>query len=231
MADGLPGILLPTTADRWPSAPDSARRVRQWRHQNQVGRRSTRASRRWIRQPSENQVAELQQYIEARGWTAREYVDEGVSGSTNRRPALDELLQDAKRRRFDVLVCWRLDRLGRNLRHLILFLEELQSLGIAFVSLAEGIDATSPAGRLQMHILGAIAEFERARISERVVAGLARAKRQGKTLGRPVAQVPTERLATVEGLSVSKGAKRLGVSRSTLKRWRKRVQQTPEIQA
>ena len=82
-----------------------------------------------------------------------------------------------------------------------------------------------------MHILGAIAEFERARISERVVAGLARARQQGKTLGRPVAQVPRDRLATVEGLSLNEGARQLGVSRSTMKRWRKRVQQTPAIPA
>ena len=91
-------------------------------------------------------------------------------------PALDRLLADAKRRRFDVLVCWRLDRLGRNLRHLITLLDELQALGVAFVSLAEGIDATTPAGKLQMHILGAIAEFERERIRERVMAGLQRAR-------------------------------------------------------
>src|ERR1700751_6400854 len=95
------------------------------------------------------------------------------------------LLADARRRRFDVLVVWRLDRLGRNLKHLITLLEELQALGIAFVSLNEGIDATTPAGKLQMHILGAIAEFERARIAERVRAGLVRARAQGKRLGRP----------------------------------------------
>ena len=86
-------------------------------------------------QTTENQLTELRDYIYTRGWTAREYVDEGVSGSTESRPALDQLLRDARRRRFDVLVCWRLDRLGRNLRHLILFLEELQALGVAFVSL------------------------------------------------------------------------------------------------
>src|SRR5712671_3010348 len=102
-----------------------------------------------------------------------------------RRPALDQLVTDARRRRFDVLVCWRLDRLGRSLRHLITLLEELQALGIAFVSLNEGIDATTPAGKLQMHILGAIAEFERARIAERVKAGLRRARADGKRLGRP----------------------------------------------
>src|SRR5207248_1073094 len=110
-------------------------------------------------QTVDNQLLELRRYIEARGWTAVEYVDRGVSGAKDRRPALDELLKDARRRRFDVLVCWRLDRLGRNLRHLITLLDELQALGVAFVSLAEGIDATTPAGRLQLHVLGAIAEF------------------------------------------------------------------------
>jgi DNA invertase Pin-like site-specific DNA recombinase len=80
---------------------------------------------------------------------------------------------------------WRLHRLGRNLRHLIILLEELQAHGIAFVSLGEGIDATTPAGKLPMHILGAIAEVERARIAERVRAGLQRARAQGKQLGRP----------------------------------------------
>src|SRR4051812_40673097 len=113
-------------------------------------------------QNPENQAAELRRYAGARGWTIiREYCDHGISGSRERRPALDELLRDAKRRRFDVLLVWRLDRLGRNLKHLITLLEELRALGIDFVSLAEGIDATTPAGRLQMHILGAIAEFER----------------------------------------------------------------------
>src|SRR6266705_5062818 len=127
-------------------------------------------------QEPENQLQELRRYVQARGWEAVEYVDRGVSGAKDRRPALDQLVTDARRRRFDVLVCWRLDRLGRNLKHLIALLDELQALGVAFVSLAEGIDATTPAGKLQMHILAAIAEFERARIQERVMAGLARAR-------------------------------------------------------
>jgi DNA invertase Pin-like site-specific DNA recombinase len=167
----------------------------------------------------ENQLGELRQYVERRGWTAVEYVDRGVSGAKDRRAALDDLLKAARRRKFDVLVCWRLDRLGRNLRHLILLLDELQALGIAFVSLAEGIDATTPAGRLQLHVLGAIAEFERARIQERVRAGLARAKAQGRKLGRPERQVPDELLAPVRGLSVREAAKRLGVSPATAHRW------------
>ena len=140
---------------------------------------------------------------------------------------MDAVLTDIKRRQFDVLVCWRLDRLGRSLKHLVTLLDELQALGVAFVSLQEGIDATTPAGKLQMHILAAIAEFERARIAERVRAGLARARTNGTRLGRPYVEVPRDRLAVVEGLPLKEAAARLGVSKSTLKRWRKRVQQTP----
>lgn len=180
-------------------------------------------------QEPENQLQELRRYVQARGWTAAEYVDRGVSGAKDRRPALDQLLTDARRRRFDVLVCWRLDRLGRNLKHLITLLDELQALGVAFVSLAEGIDATTPAGKLQMHILGAIAEFERGRLRERVLAGLQRARTQGKRLGRPRAVIPVERLQRVHGLPVDAAAERLGVSRSTVKRWRRQVQQSPSV--
>ena len=170
-------------------------------------------------QEPENQLQELRRYVDVRGWAMREYVDKGVSGAKDRRPALDHVIRDAKRRRFDVLVCWRLDRLGRNLRHLITLLDELQILGVAFVSLAEGIDATSAAGRLQMHILGAIAEFERARIAERVTAGLARARRQGTRLGRPEKVVSEAILSPVRGLPVREAATQLGVSRATAYRW------------
>jgi len=172
-------------------------------------------------QDPENQLAELRRYVQARGWTGVQYVDRGVSGSKDRRPALDQVVKDAKRRTFDVLVCWRLDRLGRNLKHLITLLGDLQALGVSFVSLAEGIDATTPAGKLQLHILGAIAEFERERIRERVVAGLKRAQEQGKRLGRPRAAPAVDRLASVAGMTLSAGANALGVSRSTLKRWRR----------
>jgi len=167
----------------------------------------------------ENQLQELRTYCERRGWTATEFIDHGVSGAKERRPALDEMLKAAKRRRFDVLIVWRLDRLGRNLRHLILLLDELHALGVAFVSLAEGIDATTPAGRLQLHVLGAIAEFERSRIQERVRAGLARVRAQGRKLGRPERIVDEDRLAPVRGLPVREAAKRLGVSPATAHRW------------
>jgi len=167
-------------------------------------------------QEVENQMIELRRYADARGWTAKEYVDVGISGSKDRRPALDALVADAKRKRFDVLVCWRLDRLGRNLRHLILLLDELQALGIGFVTLGEGIDTSTPAGKLQLHILSAIAEFERERIRERVHAGLRRAKAQGKTLGRPRVHPAA---IDVPGGSVRAAAKIWGVSKTTAAKW------------
>lgn len=172
-------------------------------------------------QQPENQLAELKRYAEARGWDAQIFTDHGVSGSKERRPALDALVADAKRRRFDVVVCWRLDRMGRSLKHLIAVLDELTSLGIGFVSLGESIDATTPNGRLQLHLLGAFAEFERSRIQERVRAGLARARAQGTRLGRPAVDVPIELLDAMVGLSNREAAQHLGVSVSTLKRWRR----------
>ena len=167
-------------------------------------------------QEPENQLAELRLYVTARGWTSVEYVDRGISGSKDRRPALDQLVADARRRKFDVLLCWRLDRLGRNLRHLVVLLEELRAVGVAFVSLNEGIDATTPAGKLQLHVLAALAEFERERIRERVHAGLARARTQGTRLGRP-RKVPNP--IAVPGGSVRAAALVWGVSKSTAARW------------
>src|SRR5262245_1422254 len=170
-------------------------------------------------QEPENQLAELRRYVTAREWTGQDYVDRGISGAKDRRPAPDQFLAAGRRRRFDVLVCWRLDRLGRNLRHLVTLLEELQGLGVAFVSLGEGIDCTTPAGKLQLHILAALAEFERERIRERVMAGLNRARAQGVRLGRPRKKIPADNVAAVRGLTVREAAKRLGVSRSTAQRW------------
>ena len=171
-------------------------------------------------QEPENQLVELRRYAAARGWDAREFVDHGVSGSKERRPALDAMVADAKRRRFDAVVVWRLDRLGRNLKHLITLIDELQLWGVAFVSLNEGIDATTPSGKLQLHILAAIAEFERARIQERVCAGLARAKAQGKRLGRRPHVISAERLESAAHLSLRKAADALGVSHTVVRRHR-----------
>jgi DNA invertase Pin-like site-specific DNA recombinase len=171
-------------------------------------------------QTTENQAREVRAYVEARGWTAVEYRDEGVSGAKERRPALDRLLADARRRRFDVLVCWRLDRLGRNLRHLVTLLDELAILGVEFVSLGEAIDTGTPAGRLQLHVLAALAEFERARIAERVRAGLARVRASGKRLGRQPREIDAQALQETAHLSVRRASAALGVPRSVVHRAR-----------
>jgi DNA invertase Pin-like site-specific DNA recombinase len=169
-----------------------------------------------VDQHVENQSAELRRYVDARGWVlTREFADAGVSGATQSRPALDELMRAAKRRRFDAVLVWSLDRLGRNLKHLITLLDEFQALGVAFISLREGLDWTTPAGRLQAQLLAMISEFERARIAERVRVGMARAKATGKHVGRPMAtDVSAADLASVTHLSVREAAARLGVSKS-----------------
>src|SRR5262245_53449918 len=169
-----------------------------------------------VDQTTENQLLELRRYVEARGWTATEYVDTGVSGSKDRRPALDQLSADVRRHTVDAVVCWRLDRLGRNLRHLVLLLDEWQGRGVAFVTLGEGIDTSTAAGRLVAGVLGSIAEFERSRIQERIHAGLARARAQGKRLGRPRATALPA--AVPAGVTVRQAATLWGVSKSTAAR-------------
>jgi len=174
-------------------------------------------------QTCDNQLLELRRYADARGWTLREYVDTGISGSKDRRPALDQLMADVAARRVDAVVCWRLDRFGRNLRHLIVTIEELTAAGVAFVSMGESIDTGSPTGRLLLGILGSFAEFERERIRERITAGLARAKRQGTKLGRRRQRIAARDLERVAGLSVREAAKALGVPASRIHRERGRL--------
>src|SRR5688572_6647420 len=171
-------------------------------------------------QTCDNQLIELRRYVEARGWVGTEFVDTGWSGTKDRRPALDALMKDAKRRRFDVLVVWRLDRLGRNLKHLVTLLEDLQAIGVGFISLNEGIDLGTPAGRLQLHIVAALSEFERCRIQERVRAGLARVRASGKRLGRPATGLAMTDLERTGHLSVRDAADVLGLSRSVVHRAR-----------
>jgi DNA invertase Pin-like site-specific DNA recombinase len=159
------------------------------------------------------QLDELRAYAKARGFEiVAEYVDEGVSGTKEKRPALDRLLADAHRRRFDVVLAWKLDRLGRSLGHLIRLVESLGALNVDLVSLNDpGLDTTSPHGKLVFSIMGAVAEFERSLTAERTRAGVAAARRRGKRLGRPRAYVPVgeARSLIASGLSV-------GVPRSTL---------------
>ena len=174
-------------------------------------------------QHPENQQSELHRYVQARGWTATEFVEHGVSGAKDRRPQLDAMMKDVKRRKFDAVVVWKLDRLGRNLHHLIGVMNELRDLGVAFVSLGEGIDTSTAVGRMVFGILGSIAEFERERLRERTMLGLDRARRQGKRLGRPVDQTLRARIVECAGLSVRTAAERVGCSTATIQKVRNAV--------
>jgi DNA invertase Pin-like site-specific DNA recombinase len=182
-------------------------------------------------QTVDNQLLELQTYITARQWTlAGEFRDEGVSGSKDRRPALDQLMTEARRGKVDVICVWSLDRFGRSLAHVVTAVQELHERGVAFVSLREGLDLSTAAGRLQLHILSALGEFERARLIERTKAGLARARRQGTRLGRRAVRLSTAQLASVAGRPVREAARALGVSVNTYRKVRATVcQQTPPV--
>jgi DNA invertase Pin-like site-specific DNA recombinase len=149
-------------------------------------------------QDPELQMCELREYAARRGWQiTEEYVDRGISGSKDSRPALNRLMLDACSRKFDTVVVWKLDRFGRSLRHLVNALAELEALDIAFISLRDNLDLSTPSGRLMFQIIGAMAEFERALIQERVRAGLRHARSKGKRLGRPVVIVDHARIASL----------------------------------
>jgi len=149
-----------------------------------------------------------------------DYVDEGISGTKDKRPALDRLMFDAHKRKFDVVVCWRFDRFARSVSHLLRALETFNALGIAFVSLSENVDTTTPTGKMIFTVLGAVAELERSLIVERVKAGLRNARAKGKRLGRPKKIVDASKIAALraEGLSWAKIAERLDVGEGTVYR-------------
>jgi DNA invertase Pin-like site-specific DNA recombinase len=171
-------------------------------------------------QHPEMQLAELREYCARRGWqVTEEYVDEGVSGSKESRPALNRLMADAHRRRFDLVACWKIDRFGRSLKHLVNALADLDAYGVGFVSLKDNLDLTTPSGRLMFQIIGAMAEFERALIQERVRSGLNAARARGKQLGRPRRVVDSDRIARMkgEGMSIRDIASELGVGYGTVR--------------
>jgi DNA invertase Pin-like site-specific DNA recombinase len=137
-------------------------------------------------QSVEMQSSDLKRYCDQRGFEVyKEYSDQGVSGTKDKRPALDDLMSDAKKRKFDTVLCWRFDRFARSTKHLITALEEFRHLGIEFISYQENIDTSSPLGKAVFTIVSAISELERNIILERVRAGLKRAKENGMILGRP----------------------------------------------
>jgi DNA invertase Pin-like site-specific DNA recombinase len=151
-------------------------------------------------QTTANQLADLERVATLRGWTIVEtFQDEGISGSKGRsdRPALDRMLKEAVRGKFDLIAVWSIDRLGRSLQHLIETVNELQAVGVDLYMHQQAIDTTTPAGKLAFSIFGAFSEFERSIIVERVRAGLDRAKRNGVKLGRPSNLNDTVRAAIV----------------------------------
>jgi len=172
-------------------------------------------------QSSVMQRDEMQAFCQRRGWNLiEEYVDEGFSGSQASRPALNRLLADAKRRKFDVVLVYRYDRFARSLRQLVNALEEFGALGIDFVSLHEGVDTSTPNGRLVFGIFASIAEFERELIRDRVRSGLSAARARGRRLGRPRKALDAARIARLRdsGHSWRVVARELGTNTATARR-------------
>jgi DNA invertase Pin-like site-specific DNA recombinase len=172
-------------------------------------------------QDPEMQLRELREYASHRRWVVeKEYIDQGVSGSKESRPALNDLMAAAHRRKFDAVLVWKIDRFGRSLKHLVNSLAELGALGVAFVSFGDNLDLSTPSGRLMFQIIGAMAEFERALIQERVRAGLRNARAKGTRLGRPRVVVDALRIASLraQGRSWSQITAELGTSKGTTQR-------------
>ncbi len=175
-------------------------------------------------QTTENQRRELEAVAQRSGWEIVEiYEDAGVSGAKGRdkRPAFDNMLKDATRRKFDMIMAWSVDRLGRSLQHLLSFITDLQAVGCDLYLHQQALDTSTPSGRAMFQMCGVFSEFERAMIQERVNAGLARAKAQGKTLGRPKTDNRVEeqiRARRAEGAGILKIAKELGIGTSVVQR-------------
>ena len=172
-------------------------------------------------QNPETQLQPLREYAARRqSVILGEYVDEGVSGSKDRRPQLDRLMKDVRLGYFDAVVVMRFDRFGRSTKHLITALEEFQALGVGFISLNESIDTSTPMGKMIFTILAAVAEMERGFIRERIMAGLARARREKTVLGRPKRIFDREKAREMNaaGKSLRSIAKDLGVAKSTVKK-------------
>jgi DNA invertase Pin-like site-specific DNA recombinase len=172
-------------------------------------------------QDPEMQLSELREYAARRGWEiVEEFTDQGVSGGKESRPALNLLMADACRRRFDAILVWKIDRFGRSLKHLVNALAELAALGVAFISLRDNLDLSTPSGRLMFQIIGAMAEFERALIQERVRAGLRNARAKGRRLGRPRVIVDVSKIASLRALgrSWAQIKDEIGISKGTAQR-------------
>lgn len=177
-------------------------------------------------QNCEVQLEDLRRFASKRFARHSEYNDVGVSGTQRHRAQLDALMRDARKRLFDVVLVWKFDRFARSLKHLIESLDEFNALGIDFISLTEGVDTTTSAGQLLFHIVGAVAQFERDLIAERVRAGMAHARAMGKRIGRPRAVVDVEAVTKLRegGRSLREIAVSLNIPVSRVRRALVRLQ-------
>lgn len=169
----------------------------------------------------ETQLKALREYCQARGWQIlNEYVDQGESGSDPLRPQLDLLMQHARYRWFDVLLVWKFDRLFRSVEHMLKALDHFRVLGVEFVSMTEAVDTSTPMGKMVFTFLAAVAEFEQALIRERTLAGMARARAEGRLPGRPRVTIDIERAKELwkdgNGFSLGHICKELGCKKTTL---------------
>ena len=172
-------------------------------------------------QTTENQLLDLRRYAGERGWSVfAEFADQGVSGAKASRPALDQMMDAARKRKFNVLLVWRFDRFARSVKHLVLALEELKGLGVDFISYQENVDTSSALGQAIFTIIAAMGALERDIIVERVHAGLRRARQQGKRLGRPRRPVDAAKIESLRrsGLSQRQIAQRLSIPKTTVAR-------------
>lgn len=184
-------------------------------------------------QTTDNQRRELESYCQRQGWKAVVYDDSGVSGAKEERPALSRMMKDAAAGKIGVVVVWKIDRLARSVVHLLQILQQLQAAGVGFVATTQQIDTTTAYGRMVLTFLGAVAEFERSLIVERVKAGLSRAKAQGVKVGRPRVAVDIRRALALraDGLGYKQIAKALGVPRTTVYRVLSGIPQPPAAKA
>jgi DNA invertase Pin-like site-specific DNA recombinase len=172
-------------------------------------------------QHPESQLHDLLQLAEQRGWqVVARFVDHGISGTRAKRPGLDLMMSEARKGKFDVVVVWACDRLARSVRHFLEVLDELNHVGVAFVSYREQIDTGGPLGRALMIIVGAIAELERSLIIERVRAGMRRAKLEGRHIGRNPVEVDADavRRDRVRGMSLREIGKLHRIGKTTVAR-------------
>jgi DNA invertase Pin-like site-specific DNA recombinase len=172
-------------------------------------------------QSTDNQLIELRRYVEQRGWEiSKEYVDQGISGAKDRRPALDQLMADARKRKLDIVLVWKFDRYARSAQHLLNSLAEFRSLGVDFCSVQDAVDTTTPYGKAMFTVIGAMAELERELIRSRVIHGVQKARERGKHIGRPKVTFDLVRAKALasEGHSYVTIGRILGISRMTAAR-------------